>query len=248
MGRLDGSCGVITGAAGGLGGEFARALVKEGAQVELWDLRMADALATELRDAGHARSVDIRAADQVTAGMSAARERFGRLDFLVNNAGVRTEVAFLDQQVDDWRGTLDVNLTGTFLCAQAAARIMVEDGGGRIVNISSISAIQAFTTRPAYIASKGGVMSLTRAIATELGGQGIVCNAIAPGIIETPLTRHYFENPEMAQQIRDGTPSRRWGQPGEIAAAVVFLCAPESEFVQGTTLVVDGGWTIGKGY
>src|SRR4051812_22835012 len=115
MGRLDGSCGVVTGAAGGLGGEFARALVAEGARVELWDLREAEELAGELGDAGHARVVDIRDRDQVTAGMDAARERFGRLDFLVNNAGVRTEVAFLEQDVDDWRRTLDVNLTGTFL-------------------------------------------------------------------------------------------------------------------------------------
>src|SRR4051794_10742972 len=149
MGTLDGSCGVVTGAAGGLGGEFARALVKEGAQLELWDLRDAESLADELGADAHARSVDICVPDQVTAAMDAARDRFGRLDFFVNNAGVRTEVPFLEQDVDDWRRTLEVNLTGTFLCSQAAARIMVEGGGGRIVNIASTSAILAFTTRPA---------------------------------------------------------------------------------------------------
>jgi gluconate 5-dehydrogenase len=246
--KLEGLRGVITGAAGGLGGGFARAFVEEGAGIELWDLSAPETLASELGGDATARAVDITEPGQVSTAMEEAHDRFGRLDFIVNNAGVRSEVAFLDQGVDDWRRTVDVNLTGTFLCSQAAARIMVEHGGGKIVNISSVSAILAFTTRPAYIASKAAVMGLTRAIAAELGGQGVICNAIAPGIVETPLTAHYFEDAALAAQIREGTPGGRWGQPVDLAGAAVFLCGPDSEFVQGQTLVVDGGWTIAKGY
>jgi gluconate 5-dehydrogenase len=248
MARLDGRCGIITGAAGGLGGTFAQAFVAEGAQVELWDLRGADDVVAQLGGSATGRSVDITDPQAVAAATAAAQARFGRVDFLVNNAGVRTEVAFLEQTVEDWRRTIDVNLTGTFVCSQAAARVMVDQGAGKILNIASISGILAFTTRPAYVSSKAGVMGLTRAIAAELGPHGVNCNAIAPGIFETPLTSHYFADEALATVIEQGTPARRWGQPDELAGAAVFLCGPESDFVQGQTIVVDGGWTIAKGY
>ena len=245
-GKLEGRCGIITGAAGGLGGSFARAFVEAGARVDLWDLSAPTDLAAEV--GAEATAVDITQPDSVAEATAAAAERFGSLDFIINNAGVRTEVPFLEQSVEDWRRTLDVNLTGTFIASQAAGRVMVEQEHGKIVNIASVSAILAFTTRPAYIASKAGVMGLTRAIAAELGEHGVRCNAIAPGIFETPLTSHYFENPAMAEQIRGGTAIPRWGQPSELTGAAIFLCGPDSEFVHGHTLVVDGGWTVAKGY
>lgn len=246
--KLEGRRGVITGAARGLGASFARAFVEEGARVELWDLTGADEVVAELGEAASARSLDITEADQVAAAMAAAQERFGRVDFLVNNAGVRTEVPFLEQTADDWRRTLDVNLTGTFLCSQAAGRVMVEQGGGKIVNVGSIVGLMAFTGRPAYVASKAGVLGLTRAIAAELAPRGVSCNAIAPGIFETPMTAHYFEDGPFAELIREGTPLRRWGQPAELTGAAIYLAGPDSDYVNGHTLVVDGGWTITKGY
>jgi gluconate 5-dehydrogenase len=245
--RLEGRCGVITGAAGGLGGSFARAFADEGASVALWDLHGAQELADTLEGAS-STAVDITDPDQVHEAMAGVRERFGQLDFLVNNAGVRTEVPFLEQTVEDWRRTLEVNLTGTFICAQAAGRIMARQGSGKIVNIASIAGLVAFTGRPAYVASKAGVMGLTRAIAAELGPHGVNCNAIAPGIFETPMTTHYFQDEALAETIRQGTPSRRWGRPQELTGAAVYLSGPDSDFVQGQTIVVDGGWTITKGY
>jgi len=193
-------------------------------------------------------AADITDEHQVTSAVDRALAEFGRIDFLINNAGVRFESAFLEHSLSHWRRTLDVNLTGSFLCARAASRVMVEQGGGCIVNIASIAAESAFGGRAAYVASKSGVLGLTRAIAWELGPLGIRCNAIAPGIIETPLTSHYFEDEARAASICEATPARRWGQPRDVTGAAVFLCSAGSEFVQGATLYIDGGWLAGKGY
>jgi NAD(P)-dependent dehydrogenase (short-subunit alcohol dehydrogenase family) len=246
--RLDGLRGVVTGAAGGLGSTFATAFVEEGASVEVWDVRAPDALAHDLGTSAFARGLDITDAAQVQTAMAAAAARLGRVDFFVNNAGVRTVVPFLEQTADDWRRTVDVNLTGTFLCAQAAARVMVEQGYGRILNISSIAGILAFTQRPAYVASKAGVMGLTRAIAAELGHAGVTCNSIAPGIIETAMTASYFSDDDLAGRILSGSPAGRWGQPDDLVGAAVFLCGTDSAFVNGATIAVDGGYTVTKGY
>lgn len=246
--KLEGRCGVITGAAGGLGSAYARAFAEEGASLELWDVDAPEELASQLGESAFARAVDITDPDAVRAAVAGEFERFEQLDFFMNNAGVRSEVAFLDQPLEDWRRTIDVNLTGTFLCSQAAARVMVEHGGGKIVNISSISAILAFTTRPAYVTTKAGIMGLTRAIAAELGQHGVTCNCIVPGIFETPLTAHYFTDPDRVALMREGSPIRRWGQPDDLVGTAIFLCGSDSDFVTGTTIVVDGGWTIHKGY
>lgn len=248
-GLLDGRVGVVTGAAQGIGRALAAGLTDAGAQVALLDQAANDvrAAAAEL-DGATAHAVDITDADGVAAAIDEAAGTHGRLDFLVNNAGVRLIEPVMEMSVEGWRRTLDVNLTGTFNCIRGAVPHMRRAGGGRIVNVASVAGILAFSNRAPYNVSKAGIIALTKSVAVELAAHGITCNAIAPGVIETPLTREYFSDPELAPKIKANTPLGRWGQPEDVVGPVVFLCGPGAEFVQGETLVVDGGWVAGKGY
>jgi NAD(P)-dependent dehydrogenase (short-subunit alcohol dehydrogenase family) len=250
---LRGSAGLVTGAAQGIGRALAGGLAAAGAQVALLD-REAEAVTTaagELEGAGHetsAHPADITDPEAVTEAFADAVERHGRLDFLVNNAGVRHIEPLLEMELESWRRTLEINLTGTFNCIRAAVPHMLRNGGGRIVNVASVAGLLAFSNRAPYNVSKAGIIALTKSVAVELAAQGITCNAIAPGVIETPLTRDYFTDPELAPRIMGNTPLGRWGQTEDLVAPVVFLCGPGTGFVQGETLVVDGGWVAGKGY
>ncbi|WP_269507261.1 SDR family NAD(P)-dependent oxidoreductase [Burkholderia sp. IMCC1007] len=248
--NLAGHVAVVTGAAGGLGREICNALAKAGARIALLDLdgSAATKLAAELGDEHIGVGVNITDTDGVRTVFEQIAETFGRVDILVNNAAVRYEEPFLDHDVARLKRTLDVNIVGPFLCAQSAARMMAAQGEGSIVNIASIAGLSAFRNRAAYVTSKAGLMGLTRAIAWELGHTGIRCNAIAPGIVETPLTKHYFEQPGMASLIETNTALGRWAQPEEIAGSVLFLCSEAASYIQGQTIVIDGGWLCGKGY
>jgi gluconate 5-dehydrogenase len=252
-GVLEGRRGIVTGGAQGIGREIAIALQAAGADLALVDVGpdAVRATASELtRDDApvHALIADVSDEGQVDAAFDEAARLLGGIDFLINNAGIRRIASFMDYTLDDWQRTLDVDLTGPFLCSRAAIRHMLPAGGGRIVNIASIAGDLALKNRVAYNVSKAGVIMLTKTIAFELGDQGIVCNAVAPGIIETPLTRAYFDDDALRETILESTPSKRWAQPREIAEPVVFLCSDAASFVQGTTLFVDGGWTSAKGY
>jgi NAD(P)-dependent dehydrogenase (short-subunit alcohol dehydrogenase family) len=176
------------------------------------------------------------------------RERFGRLDVLVNNAGVRFIAPFPEVTLESWQTTIAVNLTGTFLCSQAVVPAMLEQGRGKIVNIASTTGELALTKRAAYAASKAGVVGLTKAMAYELSSQGVWVNAVAPGPTETPLNAAYFEDEAMVRTLRKEIPLGRWGQPDEVAAAVLFLASDDADYVCGAVLAVDGGWLSGKGY
>jgi gluconate 5-dehydrogenase len=246
-GPLDGRAGVVTGAAQGIGRALAAGLGEAGARVALIDLK------DDVRDAAaeldaFAQVADITDAEAVTAAVDAVAQEFGRLDFLVNNAGVRLIEPIMEMSLDGWRRTLDVNLTGAFNCIRASVPHMLRAGRGRIVNIASVAGILAFKNRAPYNVSKAGIIALTKSVAQELAEQGIACNAVAPGVIETPLTRDYFTDPELAPKIKASTPLGRWGQPGDLVGPVVFLCSDAAEFVHGETLAVDGGWISGKGY
>jgi NAD(P)-dependent dehydrogenase (short-subunit alcohol dehydrogenase family) len=246
---LDGRAGVVTGAAQGLGRAMADGLAAAGARVALLDRQADDVRAAAQAIPGaSAHAADITDEGAVRAAIDDAVQQHGRLDFLVNNAGVRTIEPLMEMSLEGWRTTLDVNLTGTFNCIRAAVPHMREAGGGRIVNVASVAGLLAFRNRAPYNVSKAGIIALTKSVALELASEGITCNAVAPGVIETPLTGEYFSDPEMAPRIKENTPLGRWGQPEDLVGPVVFLCGPGAEFVQGETLAVDGGWVAGKGY
>jgi gluconate 5-dehydrogenase len=248
--ELAGLAGIITGAASGIGRHLAEGFAAAGAEVALFDADGdgARAAAEALGEPAAAWTVDVTDEGGVSAATTEVQERFGRLDFLVNNAGVRHAEGFLEHDLGAWRRTLDVDLTGVFVCSQAAARIMARAGGGKILNIASIAAVLALRTRPAYVAAKAGVAGLTRAAALELGPLGIRVNAIGPGVIETPLTASYFEDEDLARLIRENVPLGRWGQTEDLLGPAIFLCGPAANYVSGQLLCVDGGWTAGKGY
>jgi NAD(P)-dependent dehydrogenase (short-subunit alcohol dehydrogenase family) len=247
-GVLEGRGAIVTGGADGLGAAQVAALRAAGAKVAVLDVDAERVAQLDDRVCDAAVVCDVSEPSAVTEAFSTAVDRIGRLDCLVNNAGVRFVHPVADHPLDAWRRTLDVNLTGTLLCTQAALPHMRKLGGGRIVNIASIAGILAMKDRAAYTATKAAIIQLTRSTALELGGVGIACNAVAPGVVETPLTAHYFEDPGRREAIVAATPMARWAQPEEIAGPVVFLCSDAASFVSGHTLVVDGGWTAGKGY
>ncbi len=180
--------------------------------------------------------------------IEAGVDAFGRLDILVNNAGVRVIVPFLEQSLEQWQWMLDVMLTGPMLCSQAAIPHMLKVGRGKIVNVGSVTGIIGLTKRAAYAAAKGGLHALTRALAYELSSQGIWVNAVAPGLMETPMNTAYYQDEQFMQLVRRELPVGRLGKPDEIASVILFLASDESDFVSGATWTVDGGWTSGKGY
>jgi NAD(P)-dependent dehydrogenase (short-subunit alcohol dehydrogenase family) len=242
--------GIVTGAARGIGREIAAAFAAEGARVAVFDSdgEGARVAAEELGEGALALEVDVTDEEAVAAAVAEVTAEYGRLDYLVNNAGVRHQAPIAEHPVDVWRRTIEINLIGTFICTQAAIRAMLGTGGGRIVNLASMAGELALTNRSAYNASKGGVVAFTKSVAVEYGEAGINCNAVAPGVIETPLSAPYFKDETMVSILRENSPMGRWGQVAEVAAPVVFLCSDAASFVNGTTLFVDGGWVAGKGY
>jgi NAD(P)-dependent dehydrogenase (short-subunit alcohol dehydrogenase family) len=248
--ELAGKSGIVTGAARGIGREIATAFVAAGGRVALFDQDGAGAAdaASELGSGALGLEVDVTDEEAVGAAVERVAGDFGRIDFLVNNAGVRHIAPIVEESVADWRRTIDINVTGTFICSQAAIRVMLGHGGGNILNLASMAGELALGERAAYNASKAAIVALTKSIAVDLGEAGINCNAIAPGVIETPLSAPYFEDESMVAVLRENSPLGRWGQVGEVAAPAVFLCSDAASFVHGATLFVDGGWTAGKGY
>ena len=241
---------LITGAGRGIGRSIAVALANTGARVAVNDIDPASAAATAALLAPGAGSqpasspfpADISDAAQVAALIDAVIGRWGRLDILVNNAGVEPHGSLLDFPLSDWQRTLDVNLTGPFLTIQAAGRQMRAQGGGAIVNISSIAG-RAFGLRhrAAYVAAKSGLIGLTREAARELAAHNIRVNAVCPGVIVTEMTAALRQNPEMMAKWMDEIPQRRLGEPEEVAETVVFLCSDAARYINGQSINVDGG-------
>ena len=179
--------------------------------------------------------------------VAGAERALGRLDVLVNSAGIREISSVVDLPFEEWQRVVDVNLSGTFLCSQAFARRLVAAGRpGRIVNLASTLGLMAAPNRPAYVATKHAVVGLTKQMALELGERSIRVNAVAPGVVRTPLTERYFQDPEMAEVIRGLHAVGRWAEPEEIARVILFLADEANGFLTGSVLPVDGGWTTGK--
>ena len=243
---------LVTGGGSGIGQQVCFAAAEEGARIAVGDLDLerAEATAAEIRrKKGEAQAFRIDVADPQSAAafVEAAETALGRLDVLVNSAGIREIVGVLDLSFEEWQRVINVNLSGTFLPSQAFGRRLVAAGkSGQIVNLASTLGLMAAPKRAAYTASKHGVVGLTKQMALELGEKGIRVNAVAPGVVRTPLTERYFQDPDYAQVIRDIHAVGRWAEPREIAQAILFLADEANSFITGTILTVDGGWTAGK--
>jgi NAD(P)-dependent dehydrogenase (short-subunit alcohol dehydrogenase family) len=245
MSSLSGKVGIVTGAANGIGRASALALAREGAALVLADRDEAEGAAAcrAIAAAGGAAvfvATDVSDPAACLRMAAAAREHFGRLDFALNNAAIQGPAALLvDYPLDGWAATLATNLSGVFYCLRAEIPLMLASGGGAIVNVASISALISFQHQSAYVASKHGVLGLTKAACNEYGPRGIRCNAIAPGATETAMLPG-----GISTEFRDALPARRAAQPEEIAEAAVWLCSPCSSYVNGACLPVDGGYLV----
>lgn len=250
MFALTGKIALVTGGNGGIGLGMARGLGHCGATVLVVG-RNADksaAAVAELRAHGvpsEAFSADVTDEAAVTQLFAAVAERHGRLDILVNNAG--TTVRKLPQQLtlDEWRHVMDVNLTSAFLCSRAAHPLMLAAGGGKIINIGSMMSIFGAPYASAYGASKGGIVQFTRAVATAWARDNIQVNAVLPGWIDTDLTQGAREQvPGLNERVLARTPAGRWGEPADLAGIAVFLAGSGSDFITGTAIPVDGGYSV----
>jgi len=236
---------LVTGAARGIGLATAKRFLADGWRVALLDIErelLGRAVADLAKpDATLALPCDVSDANAVAGAMDALTKRFGRLDALVNNAGVAVFAPLLETSDADWSRILSVNLTGPFLCTKAAASLMREHGGGAVVNITSISAVRASTLRSAYGTSKAGLAHLTKQLAVELASLGIRVNGVAPGPVDTAMAKA-VHTADIRADYHDAIPLNRYGLEEELAEAIFFLCSDRASYITGQILAVDGGF------
>ena len=247
---LTGDVALVTGGGSGLGRAIALALAAHGADVAVTELpgktELAESAAAEIRGLGRraaAVPLDVTDLSSIAGLVPAVVDALGRLDVLVNNAGLNIQRHALEVSEEDWDRVLDVNLKGLFFCSQAAGRHMVGNGGGRIVNIASQMGLVGYWRRAAYCSSKAGVVNLTRVLAIEWAQHGITVNAIAPTFVLTPLTEPMFEDAAFKADVLSRIPLGHLADTGDVANAAVYLASPAAKMVTGQTLAVDGGWT-----
>jgi 3-oxoacyl-[acyl-carrier protein] reductase len=248
--KLKDKIAIVTGGGSGIGRGIALAYAREGADVAVIDINEAGARETVagIEAAGRkglAIRTDVGDPAQIAVMVDAVVKAFGRIDILVNVAGVMNAYTLLDTTLAQWDQTLDVNLRGTFFCMQAVARVMVAQGQGTIINTSSILGVNARPKRAAYCASKAGINLITQCAAMELGPKGIRVNAIAPGSIETPLVLQAPITPEALAKKVAAIPLQRRGDPADLTGPAVFLASDDARYVTGDILTVDGGMTAG---
>lgn len=243
---LSGNVALVTGASAGIGAALALALAHAGADVVCHgNTRAPDETAERVRTTGREAvtvSGDLADPDTPERLIRASLERWGRLDILINNAGIIRRSPAAEFPIEDWDAVLAVNLTSVFRLSQLAGRGMLERGRGKIVNIASLLSFQGGVTVPAYAASKGGVAQLTKALSNEWAPRGVNVNAIAPGYIRTDNTAALQADPTRNRQILERIPAGRWGEPEDVTGSVVFLSSRASDYVHGQVLAVDGGW------
>jgi NAD(P)-dependent dehydrogenase (short-subunit alcohol dehydrogenase family) len=245
---LEGQTALVTGAGRGIGASLAHALAGAGAEVAVAARTRAEIerVAAEIGDAGGEAlplELDLRDIDSIESAVAATVARFGKLDVLVNNAGLGTNHDALDLTASEWDELMAVNLRGLFFACQAAGRHMIPRGSGRIINLSSQAGQVGIVRHAAYCASKGGVEQLTRVLALEWGPHGVTVNAVAPTFIRTPGTAERLDDPDFLADVLRRIPAGRVGAPIDVAGPVVFLASAASALVNGAVLTVDGGWT-----
>jgi NAD(P)-dependent dehydrogenase (short-subunit alcohol dehydrogenase family) len=246
--ELEGKVAIVTGGGAGIGRAIVERFAAEKASVAVVDKdpaaakQVADAI---IAGGGSAMPIaaDVSDAGAVTRMAAEACLKFGRIDILINNAGIRFLNPLLEQTEQEWRRTLDVNLTGPFLCCKAVIPFMLRTGKGKIVNVSSVAGMFGRPLRSAYCASKGGEIAFTKAAALDMKGKNIYINALAPALIDTPLNSGFASDGETAKVWGKETLVERWGKPSEIAEAALFLASDRSDFITGSVLTIDGGWT-----
>ncbi|CAN5739429.1 3-oxoacyl-[acyl-carrier-protein] reductase [soil metagenome] len=246
-GALTDKVAIITGASRGIGKAAAMALAQAGAKVVVNYARSsdaADAVVAAISEAGGeaiALQADVSKADQVDAMVKATMDKFGRIDVLVNNAGITRDTLLLRMKPEDWQAVIDLNLTGVFLCTRAVSKIMLKQRSGRIINISSVAGLMGNPGQANYSAAKAGVIGFTKTIAKELAPRGITANAVAPGFIATDMTEDLKNTEEILKYI----PLGRYGQPEEVAGLIRFLAAdPAAAYITGQVMNVDGGMVM----
>jgi NAD(P)-dependent dehydrogenase (short-subunit alcohol dehydrogenase family) len=244
---LTGKVALVSGASGGLGLAAARALAAEGARVTLTELpeRMPAAEREAAQLGGHAVELDVCDPASILRCVERVVAEGGRLDVLVNNAGIAIRKPAIELTPDDWDRVFNVNLRGAFFLAQAAGRLMIEQRAGRVVNVASIFGLVGGADRAAYASSKAGLVNLTRCLALEWAPFNVQVNAVAPNFAITPLTEGVLTDPAVLEWVMRRTPAGRLVQPGEVAEAIAFLAGRAPAFMTGVILPVDGGWTAG---
>jgi 3-oxoacyl-[acyl-carrier protein] reductase len=244
MKTLEKQCAIVTGAARGIGRAICLELAERGANILATDVLRDELNETvslvQAKGVGVAAEVgDITNADEVEHLVEMASEKFGQLDIMVNNAGITRDTLILSMTDEQWDAVINVNLRAVFLGTRAAAKVMLRRRSGRIINMASFSGLAGNAGQANYAASKGGVIALTKSVAKELAKRGVNCNAIAPGFIETEMTE------VLPQKVKDGAkliiPMQRFGKPEDIARVVAFLAGPDSSYMTGQVLSVDGG-------
>lgn len=245
--KLEGKVAIVTGAVRGIGRSITLGLAREGALVVACDVRGgedAESLLREIKEAnGQARFVeaDVSKLDGHERLIDAAQDNFGSLDVLVNNAGIEIRQSFLQATLEAWEQTININLRGAFFLAQKAARVMVKQGGGKIINVTSIHDTVALQNASVYAITKGGMMMMTRSLALELAEHNINVNAIAPGAILTDMNREVLSNEVYLQRVLEKIPIGRVGSTEDIVGAAIYLASSDSDYMTGNTLYVDGG-------
>ena len=244
---LEGRVALVTGSAQGLGNTMARGLMEAGARIVLSDVSQAalDKAVAAFKAEGldvPAYTFDISNEEQVVAAVEAIEKEVGPIDILINNAGIHKRNLLIDMPVENWRKVIDVNLSGAFIVGRAVARGMIQRRHGKIINIASINAMMVRPNIGNYCAAKGGIVTLTKSMATEWGEYNINVNAIGPGYFLTDLTRPLSEDPDFDAWVKSEVPLRRWGDPKDLVGLAVMLASPASDYISGQTIYVDGGW------
>ncbi|UII20886.1 3-oxoacyl-ACP reductase FabG [Fulvivirga ligni] len=244
MERLKGKIAIITGGASGIGRATAEKFIKEGAQVAIWDITedIGKQTAAELGHGTRFYKVDTASKNSVEQATQKTIQDFGKVHILINNAGITRDSTLGKMTDDQWQQVINVNLNGVYYCTKAVSPYMIEQQYGRIINASSVVGLYGNFGQTNYVATKAGVIGMTKVWAKELGRKGITVNAVAPGFIATEMVKKMPE--KVIKMMEDKTPLSRLGQPEEIANAYAFLASDEASFISGTTLSVDGAVTI----